>query len=96
MELAGKKGRSKIFSNTAGGAYFYLSGKDNVYIPGADNNIIRVSLKDRSFVKDDIRSINLKAQIEAGNLVDPSISKKDKLNLLTALIPDAQGNVWFT
>jgi len=96
LELAGKKGRAKIFSNTAGGAYFYLSGKDNVYIPGANNNIIRVSINDRSFDKDNVKSINLKEQIEAGNLVDESISEKDKLNLLTALIPDVDGNIWFT
>ena len=38
----------------------------------------------------------MKEQIESGNLVDESISKKDKLNLLTALIPDANGNIWFT
>lgn len=96
LELAGKKGRAKIFSNTAGGAYFYLSGKDNVYIPGANNNILRITIKDRKFDKQNVRSINLKDQIEAGNAVDESLSKKDQLNLLTALIPDAQGNVWFT
>jgi len=96
LELAGAKGRAKIFSNTAGGAYFYLSGKDNVYIPGANNNILRITIKDRGFDKQNIKSINLKEQIEAGNLVDESISKKDKLNLLTALIPDASGNIWFT
>jgi len=96
LELAGKKGRAKIFTNTAGGAYFYLSGKDNVYIPGANNNILRITIKDRGFDKQNVRSINLKEQVELGNLVDESISKKDKLNLLTALIPDAEGNVWFT
>ena len=96
LELVGKKGRAKIFSNTAGGAYFYLSGKDNIYIPGANNNILKITIKDRGFDKQNVRSINLKEQIEAGNAVDESLSKKDQLNLLTALIPDAHGNVWFT
>ncbi len=96
LELAGKKGRAKIFSNTAGGAYFYLSGKDRVYIPGANNNILRVTIKDREFDKQNVESINLKEQMEAGNLVEKSLSEKDKLNLLTALIPDVDGNIWFT
>jgi len=96
LELAGKKGRSKIFSNTAGGAYFYLSGKDRIYIPGANNNILRVEIVDRQLNEKEVKTINLKSQIEAGNLVDKSLSDKDKLNLMTALIPDANGNVWFT
>jgi len=96
LELAGAKGRAKIFTNTAGGAYFYLSGKDRVYIPGANNNILRITIKDRAYDKENIESINLKQQIENGNLVDESLSKKDQLNLLTALIPDVNGNIWFT
>ena len=95
LELAGKKGRSKIFSNTAGGAYSYISNQNRIYIPGANNNILRVSLNGRKF-NYQVESINLKAQIEAGNLVDPDLSDKDKLNQLTALMPDAQGNIWFT
>lgn len=96
LQLAGKKGRSKIFSNTAGGAYSYLSGKDRIYVPGANNNILRVRIVDRKLEKDNVQSINLKQQVESGNLVDPSISDKDALNLLTALMPDAKGNIWFT
>jgi len=96
LQLAGKKGRSKIFSNTAGGAYSYLSGKDRIYIPGANNNILRVKITDRKLEKDNVQSVNLKEQIEGGNLVDKSISGQDALNLLTALMPDANGNIWFT
>jgi len=96
LQLAGKKGRSKIFSNTAGGAYSYLSGKDRIYIPGANNDILRVKITDRKLEKDNVQSINLKEQIEGGNLVDKSFSEKDALNLLTALMPDANGNIWFT
>ena len=95
FELAGKKGRSKIFSNTAGGAYSYISNKNRIYIPGANNNILRVTIKDRK-LDHNVESLNLKPQIEAGNLVDPSLSEKDKLNQLTAIMPDVNGNIWFT
>ena len=91
LQLAGKKGRSKIFSNTAGGAYFYLSGKDRIYIPGANSNILRVDIVDRKLNKKEVKTINIKSQIEAGNLVDKSLHDGEKLNLMTALMPDAQG-----
>jgi hypothetical protein len=96
LELAGKKGRSKIFSNTAGGEYSYLSGRDKVYIPGANNNIIRVKIVNRMFDKDDIATINLKEQIEAANMDYEFVKAKDGVNLLTALMPDVHGNIWFT
>lgn len=95
FELAGKKGRSKIFSNTAGGAYSYISGKDHIFIPGANNNVLRVKIVDRKF-DHKVETLDLKKQIEAGNLVDPSLSDKDQLNKLTALLPDVNGNLWFT
>lgn len=95
FELAGKKGRGKIFTNTAGGAYSYISGKDRVYIPGANNNILRVTIKDRMF-EDEVESIDIGNQVEAGNLIDPDLSVKDQLNQLTALLPDVEGNLWFT
>lgn len=95
LELAGKKGRGKIFTNTAGGAYSYISGKDRVYIPGANNNLLRVTIKNRMF-EDEVESIDIGDQVEAGNLIDPELSVKDRLNQLTALMPDAKGNIWFT
>lgn len=96
MEMIGKKGREKIFHNTAGGAYSYLSQDDNYYIPGSNNNILRIKIKDRKFENESIESINIKNQIEAGNFVDKHLTAKDKANLLTALMPDVNGNVWFT
>ncbi len=96
MELIGKKGREKIFHNTAGGAYSYLSDKDHYYIPGANNNILRIKIKNRTFDDEIIESVNIKNQIEAGDLVDEHLSEKDKINLLTALMPDIHGNIWFT
>jgi hypothetical protein len=96
MELIGKKGREKMFHNTAGGAYSYLSDKNHYYIPGANNNILKLHIKNRKFEKELISSENIKTQIEAGDLVDKHLTEKDKLNLLTALMPDKQGNIWFT
>jgi len=96
MELIGKKGREKIFHNTAGGAYSYLSDKNHYYIPGANNNILRIKIKDRKFDDEIIESTNIKQQIDAGDLVDEHLSEKDKMNLLTALMPDIYGNIWFT
>ena len=95
FELAGKKGRSKIFSNTAGGAYSYISGKDHIFIPGANNNVLRVKIVGRKF-DHNVETLDLKSQIESGNLVDPHLSEDDQLNKLTALLPDINGNLWFT
>ena len=48
------------------------------------------------FDEEIIESVNIKNQIEAGDLVDEHLSEKDKINLLTALMPDIHGNIWFT
>ncbi len=95
-ELINKKGREKIFHNTAGGAYSYLSGHDGIYIPGTNNNILRVQIQSDRILKEKVESINIREQIVAGNLVDKSLHEKDKMNLLTALMPDMEGNIWFT
>lgn len=97
LELAGKKGRAQIFSNTAGGAYSYLSDKNNIYIPGANNNILKVSINDRKFENRSIKSLDLGLQIEAGDLEDKEFyKKKERDNKLTAIMPDVNGNIWFT
>jgi hypothetical protein len=95
-ELINKKGREKIFHNTAGGAYSYLSGHDGIYIPGTNNQILRVQIGNDRIVKEKVESVNLRDQLIAGNLVDESLHEKDKLNLMTALMPDMEGNIWFT
>ena len=97
LELAGKKGRAKIFSNTAGGAYSYLSDKNNIYIPGANNNILKVTIKDRKFENRHIKSLDLGEQIEAGDLENKEhYKKKERDNKLTAIMPDVDGNIWYT
>lgn len=95
-ELMGKKKRERIFHNTAGGAYSYLSGHNHIYIPGTNNNILCVEIKDEKFVNNSVKSSNIREQIAKGNLVDKQLLEQDKLNLLTAIMPDMKGNVWFT
>ena len=96
LDLVKKANRMALFRNTSGGAYFYLSDNNNIYIPGSNNNILRVSVEDREFKKKEMRSINIQEQILAGSLVDPSMANSDQLNVLTAILPDVHGNVWFT
>lgn len=96
LELAKKSNRMAIFRNTSGGAYFYLSNKDRIYIPGANNNILRIPVVKGRFDRSEIKSINIQEQILAGSLVDPSLASKGQLNVLTAIMPDSSGNVWFT
>jgi len=95
-ELIGKKGRDKIFHNTAGGAYSYLSKDDYMYIPGADNTILKIKIGNNRFVKEDMATFDLKKQIAAGDYYDETLTEKDKLNVLTALMPSIYGNIWFT
>lgn len=96
LELAGKSARIALFRNTAGGAYFYLSDKNNIYIPGANNNILKIEVRNRQFDWENLRSINIQEQILAGSLIDPELANKDQLNVLTAIMPDSHGNIWFT
>ena len=96
LDLAKKANRMALFRDTSGGAYFYLSDNNRIYIPGANNNILRIQVKDRKFQKKDMRSINIQEQILAGSLVDPSMANKGQLNVLTSIMPDRHGNVWFT
>jgi hypothetical protein len=95
-ELINKKGREKVFHNTAGGAYSYLSDQNDLYIPGTNNSILGVKLLNDRIENEKVFTVNLRDQINAGNLVDESLHEKDRLNLLTALMPDMDGNIWFT
>ena len=96
LELASKKGRMAIFSNTMGGAYSYLSTERYMYIPGANNDIIRVPVGNGKFDLDRVDYVNVNEQMASGDMVDKHLTKKEKKNNLTAIMPDAHGNVWFT
>jgi hypothetical protein len=96
MELAKKSGRRAIFRDTSGGAYSYLDAKGDMYVPGANDTIIRIPIRDRKIVEDEMVYLNLGHQVKAGSLVHTSLKKKAKDNKLTAILPDAKGRVWFT
>ena len=96
MELAKKSGRRAIFRDTSGGAYSYLDAKGDMYVPGANDTIIRIPIRDRQIVEDEMVYLNLSHQVRAGSLVHTSLKKKAKDNKLTAILPDADGRVWFT
>ncbi len=96
LELAGKKARMAIFRNTMGGAYSYLAKDRYMYIPGANNDIIRVPIGNGKFDLDRVEYVNMNEQMSQGDMVDKHLTKKEKKNNLTAIMPDAEGNVWFT
>jgi hypothetical protein len=96
MELAGKKARMALFRDTSGGAYFYLSKNNEVIIPGPDYSIFYIPIKDRQFERDRMVSYEILEEIKKGDLIYEGLSDKEGGNKLTAVMPDAQGNIWYT
>jgi hypothetical protein len=96
MELAGKKARMALFRNTSGGAYFFLSKDNEVIIPGPEYSIFYIPIKNKRFERDRALSYDILEEIEKGDLLVEGISDKEGRNKLTAVMPDAQGNVWYT
>jgi hypothetical protein len=96
MELAGKKARMALFRDTSGGAYFFLSKENEVIIPGPDYQIFYIPIKDREFERDRMVSYEILEEIEKGDLIHEGLSDKEGGNKLTAVMPDAEGNVWYT
>jgi hypothetical protein len=94
IELISKRARLEIFRDTSGGAYSYLDGNGNVLIPGADDTLIAIPIRDRRIVREEMALIDLSAEVAQGTWVSETMDRKD--NVLTALMPDAQGRVWFT
>jgi hypothetical protein len=95
-ELAGKKARMALFRSTSGGAYFFLSKNNEVIIPGPDYQILYIPIKDRSFDRSRMVSYDIMEEIRKGDLIYEGLSDKEGGNKLTAVMPDAQGNVWYT
>ena len=95
-ELAGKKARMALFRNTSGGAYFFLSKNDEVIIPGPEYQILYIPIRDRSFVRHEMVSYEIMEEIKNGDLIHEGLSDKEGGNRLTAVMPDAQGNIWYT
>jgi len=96
LSLASKEKRMALFRNTMGGAYSYLSKDRYMYIPGANNDIIRVPVGYGKFDLNRVDFINMTQQMENGDILDKKLSGRDRENKLTAIMPDVFGNVWFT
>ena len=96
MELASKKSRMALFRNTSGGAYFFLSKENEVIIPGPDYSIFYIPIKDKKFDRNRMVQYDILEEIEKGDLLVEGIKAKEGRNKLTAVMPDAEGNVWYT
>jgi hypothetical protein len=94
LELAKKSARMAMFRDTSGGAYSYLDAKGRVYVPGADNTVIRITIRDHRVVRDEMVLLDLNREIEKGSWTDHAMDHPE--NHLTALMPDGDGRVWFT
>ncbi|MBW1905699.1 MAG: hypothetical protein JRJ24_10415, partial [Deltaproteobacteria bacterium] len=94
LELVSKRARLEIFRDTSGGAYSYLDASGNVYVPGADNTLIGVPIRNRKIDRDRMILVDLGKEVAQGTWVSDTMDRTD--NVLTALMPDAQGKVWFT
>jgi hypothetical protein len=94
LELAKKSARMAMFRDTSGGAYSYLDLKGNVYVPGADNTVIRIPIRDHRVDRENMVLLDLNREIKKGSWVHGAMKHPE--NHLTALMPDAEGRVWFT
>ncbi len=95
-QVAGSKGRRSVFRDTSGGAYSYLDATGDVYVPGANDTIIRIPIRDRRVVREEMLYLNLGIAVQKGTIVEEILEKKPADNKLTAIMPDADGRVWFT
>ena len=96
MELASKKARMALLRDTSGGAYFFLSKDNEVIIPGPDYSIFYIPIENRSFERDRMVKYDIMEEIKNGDLIYEGLSDKEGGNKLTAVMPDAQGNIWYT
>jgi hypothetical protein len=94
LELVSKRARLEIFRDTSGGAYSYLDARGNVYVPGADNTLIGIPIRNRKIDRDRMILVDLAQDVAQGTWVSDTMERSE--NVLTALMPDAQGKVWFT
>ena len=96
MELASKKARMALFRNTSGGAYFFLSKDNEVIIPGPEYSIFYIPVKNRRFERGRVVQYDILEEIEKGDLLVEGLKDKEGRNKLTAVMPDADGNIWYT
>ena len=96
LSLISKEKRMALFRNTMGGAYSYLSKKRYMFIPGANNDIIRVPIGKGKFDLDRVDVLDITEQMERGNIYNKELDHDRRINHLTAIMPDSDGNVWYT
>lgn len=98
LDLANSKARKAAFRDTSGGAYSYLDRYGNVHVPGHDNTVIQVPIRNRRIVRDEMTHVNLTHEIEEGTVAHHHVLRHDeeRINRLTAIMPDADGRIWFT
>jgi hypothetical protein len=65
-QVAGTKGRLAVFRDTSGGAYSYLDSSGDVYVPGANDTIIRIPIRNRRVVRDEMVYLNLGIAVQKG------------------------------
>ena len=94
LELAKKSARMAMFRDTSGGAYSYLDAKGYVYVPGADNTVIRIPILNHRVDREHMVMLDLTREVKAGSWIDKAMEQPD--NVLTAIMPDAKGRIWFT
>ena len=94
IDLISKRARLEIFRDTSGGAYSYLDSRGNVYVPGADNTLIAIPIRNRKIDRERMILVDLGKEVAQGTWVNDAMERQD--NVLTALMPDAEGKVWFT
>ena len=94
LELAKKSARMAMFRDTSGGAYSYLDAEGRMFVPGADNTVVMIPIRDHRIIRDEMVLLDLKREIELGSWAEDSMDHPD--NHLTAIMPDADDNVWFT
>lgn len=85
-----------LFRDTSGGAYFFLSKENEVIIPGPDYRIFYIPIENRKFSRSRMVSYEILEEIKKGDLIYEGLSDKEGGNKLTAVMPDAEGNVWYT
>lgn len=98
LDLANSTARKAAFRDTSGGAYSYLDRDGNVHVPGHDNTVIQIPIRNRRIVRDEMTHVNLAHEIEEGSIEHHHFQKhrEEGVNRLTAIMPDADGRIWFT
>jgi hypothetical protein len=98
FELAKPKSRAAAFRDTSGGCYSYLDRDGNLHVPGHDNTVIQIPIRNRDIVRNEMTHIDLTHEIQEGTVEHHHAARHrdEGINRLTAIMPDAEGRIWFT